>query len=133
MVRRPAEQEGDHHSYDHPHGPVLPKTTGVQQPRDGDAVAGYHDHQRDQKAENVAKSTGGHRPTVDAANVEALCANDSLRALFNEGIIEKGGQGEAPTESPDRRTQDPAALPLFSAIGLIGVHNHKITIDANAS
>lgn len=134
MVRRPAQQERDHHGYDHPHGPVLLETASVQQPGDGHAVAGHHDSQRDQKAKNVAKPTSGDPPTGDAANVKSFCANEPLGVLVKlEGVVEKGRQSEAPTEGPDRRTQDPAALPLFSPVGLIGMHNHKVPIDTDAS
>uniref|UniRef100_A0A3Q2PU67 Uncharacterized protein n=1 Tax=Fundulus heteroclitus TaxID=8078 RepID=A0A3Q2PU67_FUNHE len=48
-------------------------------------------------------------------------------------LVEKGRESEGPTESPDRRAEDPAALPLLAPVGVVGAHDHEVPIDAYAS
>lgn len=133
VVRHPAQQEHHHHSYDDLHGPVLPETSTLQHLGDGDAVAIYHHKQREQKAKNMAETVYDIPPWGGAADVKVFVAEHPLwvRGLL-EGFVEKSGKSEDPTAGPNHHAEEPATLPLSSPDVLTRVHDHQITVDANA-
>lgn len=130
LVWCPAEQKCNHHGYDHPHGSVLLETTSEQQPSNSDAVAGDHDNRRDQKAKNMNETPSGDPPYGGAADVKVHRAKHLL-GIFLIDIIKKSRKSERTTEGPHRCAQHFAAHLLTALECLPGVHNHKVTIDAN--
>lgn len=98
---------------------MLLETTSEQQPCNSDAVAGYHDNRRDQKAKNMNEPLNREPPCCRDADVKAIKVN------------EKSRHSKGTTENPHHCAKDPAAILLVTLECLPGVHNHKVTIDAN--
>lgn len=133
VVRHPTKQKRHNHRNDHLHGFVLLEPSSAQQPHNDDAVARDHDGQGQKEPKNVEKQPSSNSPRSGAAHVKVFWADHLLRVRVESGsVVEKGRQSEGDPKGPHCHAEEPAAQPLSAPDALVGPHNDKVPIDADA-